>query len=86
MGVIRLFRLFTDTTDSYDEEGDNIEDEEGFGWGSDEEESIEENESSHVETDENETDNEITLEVSERKELVKLHSQLAEAQLKNSQL
>ena len=75
-----------DTTDSYDEEEDNVEDEEGFGWGSDEEESIEENESSHVETDENETDNEITLEVSERKELVKLQSQLAEAQLKNSQL
>lgn len=75
-----------DTTDSYDEEEDNVEDEEGFGWGSDEEESIEENESSHVETDENETDNEITFEVSERKELVKLQSQLAEAQLKNSQL
>ena len=75
-----------DTTDSYDKEEDNVEDEEGFGWGSDEEESIEENESSHVETDENETDNEITFEVSERKELVKLQSQLAEAQLKNSQL
>jgi len=75
-----------DTTDSYDEEEDNVEDEEGFGWGSDEEESIEENESSHVETDENETDNEITFEVSERKELVQLQSQLAEAQLKNSQL
>ena len=86
MGVIRLFRLFIDTTDSYDEEGDNVEDEEGFGWCSDEEKSIEDNESSHVETDENETDNEITLEVSERKELVKLQSQLAEAQLKNSQL
>jgi len=75
-----------DTTDSYDEEGDNVEDEDGFGWGSDEEESIEENESSYVETDENETDNEITFEVSERKELVKLQSQLAEAQLKNRQL